>query len=58
MIPLAFAAAHLALLLGLIVGAAVSGRRARYGVRVGRGGTRYRRLSTPEMLKRIGFFGP
>ena len=47
------ALAHLAILLGLMGAAAVSAYRARHGVRIGRRGGRYRRLTTPEMLRRV-----
>ncbi len=46
--------AHLAILLVFLVAAGVSAHRARHGVRVGRRGDRYHRLTTAEVLKRIG----
>ncbi len=48
------ALAHLAMLLLFLAAALVSAYRARNGVRTGRKGGRYRRLSTEQMMKRIG----
>ena len=48
------ALAHLAILVALLAAALVSGHRARHGMRIGRSGDRYRRLSTRQMLRRIG----
>ena len=48
------ALAHLVILLALLGAALVSAHRARHGVRIGRRGNRYRRLTTRQMMKRIG----
>ncbi len=48
------ALAHLAILLVFLVAATVSAHRARHGVRTGRRGDRYHRLTTEQMLRRIG----
>ena len=47
------ALAHLAILASLMAAAGVSAYRARHGVRVGRRGSRYRRLTTRQMLRRL-----
>ena len=46
--------AHLAICVIFLVAATVSAHRARHGVRVGRRGDRYHRLTTEQMLRRIG----
>ena len=51
---LTLAFAHLAICVVLLVAALVSAHRARHGVRVGRRGDRYHRLTSEQMLKRIG----
>ncbi len=45
--------AHLAILVALMVAAAVSAHRARHGVRIGRRGDRYHRLTTAQVMKRL-----
>ena len=49
--------AHLAICVALLGAALVSAHRARHGVRVGRRGDRYRRLTSEQVLKRIGDAG-
>ncbi len=54
---LALAVAHLVMCLALLGGAGVSAFRSRYGARTSRRGSRYHRLTTQQMMKRLERYG-
>ena len=54
---LTLAIAHLVICLALLGGAAVSAYRSRHGARTSRRGSRYHRLTTEQMMKRLERYG-
>ena len=54
---LTLAVAHLAVCLALLGGAGVSAYRSRHGLRISRRGSRYHRLTTQQMMKRLERYG-